>query len=54
VRVAGEPRLLRFESLPAGEIGGVLQRLAELGYAVENVETAQANLQDVFLELVGR
>jgi len=54
VRVAGEPRVLRFESLPAAEIGGVLQRIAELGYAVENVETAQANLQDVFLELVGR
>ena len=54
VRVADEPRLLRFESLPAAEIGGVLQRIAELGYSVENVETAQANLQDVFLELVGR
>ena len=53
-RIDGEPRLLRFESLPAADIGGVLQRVAALGYGVENVETAQANLQDVFLELVGR
>ena len=53
-RVDAEPRLLRFESLPAAEIGSVLQRIAELGYRIENVETAQANLQDVFLELVGR
>ena len=53
-RVEGEPRMLRFDSLPASAIGGVLQRIAALGYAVESVETAQANLQDVFLELVGR
>ena len=53
-RVEGEPRVLRFESLPAEDIGGLLQRIAELGYRVENVETAQTNLQDVFLDLVGR
>jgi ABC-2 type transport system ATP-binding protein len=53
-RVDAEPRLLRFESLPAAQIGAVLERIAALGYGIESVETAQANLQDVFLELVGR
>ena len=53
-RREGEPRLLHFESLPASEIGGVLQSIADSGFRVENVETAQANLQDVFLHLVGK
>ncbi len=50
-RIGPEPRIVRFDDLPADAIAAVLERVAALG-RITNVETAQANLQDVFLQLV--
>ncbi|MCK5913879.1 MAG: hypothetical protein KAG12_08355, partial [Desulfuromusa sp.] len=41
-------------SLPAGEgAGKVLALLAELGLQVQDIETDQNNLEDVFIHLTG-
>lgn len=50
----GDPRTLYFDGLSPAQIAPTLAEIEAAGFAVENLEFRRANLQDVFLELVGR